>query len=117
MYDLVDRPVADLPRFERDTLDAMRRWVHALVLAGPSAAAGGTPFGGVMRLLDTHSADDLAIARPCAPAVAEDEAVLLGLWRLVRDRRDAPAHATAALLVGADQAAAVVTAMRPLAQG
>lgn len=65
-----------------------------------------------MDTLDPGSSEDLAVSRPCAPLVAE--AVLLGLWRLVRDGRLDGARATAALIVGGG-ADALVAAMEPLA--
>ena len=114
MYDLLDRPVTMLHPFEGRILDATRRWVHALVMRGTAADTGRDPFSRVMDMLDRGSRDDLAISRPCAPLVAEAEAVLLGLWRLVRDGRLDGARATAALIVGGG-ADALVAAMEPLA--
>jgi len=100
--------------FEGRILDATRRWVHALVMRGTATDTGRDPFSSVMDMLDRGSRDDLAISRPCAPLVAEAEAVLLGLWRLVRDGRLDGARATAALIVGGG-ADALVAAMEPLA--
>ena len=115
MYDLVDRPTAELASFERAMLDSMRRWVHALSLHGAPLGDERDPLDAAMRLLDRGSADDLVIQLPCHSSVGETEAVLLGLWRLVRDARADAAHATAAMIV--DTAAdALVGAMRSVVQ-
>jgi hypothetical protein len=107
MYDLLDRPVATLSTKDRTTLDAMRAWVHALTLAGEPATAvaarfadGGSAFDAAMRVLDATSLDTITFQRPCHAAVEEDEAVVLGLWRLVAADRLAAALATARHLVG-----------------
>jgi hypothetical protein len=122
MYDLIDRPVADLPPFERFLLRATRAWVHALTLAGaPEAATSGgfvdhggadaaTAFDTAMRVLDRGSTDTLVFQRPCHATVEETEAVVMALWRLVRDDRIAPARAAATGLVGGE-AGALVSAM------
>jgi len=122
MYDLIDRPVADLPPFERFLLNATRAWVHALTLAGaPQAATAGgfadrggedaaTAFDAAMRVLDQGSTETLVFQRPCHSTVEETEAVVIALWRLVRDDRIAPARVAAAALVGG-QAGALVSAM------
>lgn len=113
MYDLLDRPVADLPAFERGLLDRTRRWVHALTLAGaaPVPLADEEPFDAAMRALDRGSTDTLVFQRPCHSTVEETEAVLLGVWRLVRADRIAAARAAAAALIDPAQAGALVTAM------
>lgn len=120
MYDLIDRPVATLPAFERRLLDRMRRWVHALTLAGaaPDAPAGhDAAFDTAMRTLDRASSDMLVFQRPCHSTVEETEAVVLALWRLVRDDRIAPARAAAAGLVNDDATRSLVGAMmRAVAQ-
>lgn len=118
MYDLLDRPVATLDPADRATLDAMRAWVHALTLAGEPAIAvaarfadGGTAFDAAMRLLDDASTDTLTFQRPCHSTVEEDEAVVLGMWRLIAADRLRAALATARLLVG-DAAGALVAAVQ-----
>ena len=122
MYDLIDRPIADLPPFERFLLGATRAWVHALTLAGaPDAATAGgfadhggadaaTAFDATMRLLDRESTETLVFQRPCHATVEETEAVVIALWRLVRDDRIAPARSAATALVG-DAAGGLVAAM------
>jgi len=112
MYDLIDRPVTDLAPFERGVLDAVRRWVHALTLAGgPSADRGDDPFDVAMRALDEGSADVLVIQRPCFSTVTETEAVLLGLWRLVAADRLADARRAALGLVSPPAAVAMIGGM------
>ena len=112
MYDLIDRPVDELPAFERRVLDRTRRWVHALTLAGAEpAGAAADPFDTAMRALDRGSADTLVIGRPCHSTVNETEAVLLGLWRLVAADRLGAARAAAAGLVDDRAAAAMIGAM------
>lgn len=119
MYDLLDRPVAELPAFEGRVLAQTRRWVHALTLAGTApAAAGEEAFDAVMRALDRGSAETLVFQRPCHSTVEETEAVVLGLWRLVHADRIAAARAAAAALVDADSARVMVAAMvRAVANG
>ena len=112
MYDLVDRPVADLPAWERGLLGATRRWTHAFSIAGAEAASGGDdPFDDVMGALDRGSSTDLVIQRPCFATVEETEAVILSLWRLVRDHRDAGARDLARLLVDPRHAGLLVDGM------
>ena len=122
MYDLIDRPVADLPRFEQVVLAETRRWVHALTLAGSApvkpagfADHGGAPvahsFDALMRDFDQGSTDTLVFERPCHSTVSETEAVVLGLWRLVRADRIATARAAAAGLVDDASARRIVAAM------
>ena len=113
MYDLVDRPVADLPTWERGLLGATRRWTHALSIAGMEAASGADDaFDDVMGTLDRGSSTDLIIQRPCFATVEETEAVILSLWRLVRDRRDVVAGDLSRLLVDHGHADLLVDAMR-----
>lgn len=113
MYDLLDRPVADLPAFERRVLDRMRRWVHALTLAGhaPAPAVEEQAFDGAMRALDAGSTETLVFQRPCHSTVEETEAVVIGLWRLVRADRIGAARQAAAGLVDAAAARALIAAM------
>jgi hypothetical protein len=116
MYDLLDRPVADLPAFEREVLGGMRRWVHALTLAGaPPTAVAEPAFGLAMQALNDGSASELVIQRPCFPTVEETEAVLLGLWRLVRAGRLSAARLAAAQLVDVAHARTMISAMTAVA--
>lgn len=123
MYDLIDRPVAELPVFERYLLDATRTWVHALTLAGVPATATASGFAGhggatacaafdqVMRAMDEGSAETLVFQRPCHSDVEETEAVVLGIWRLVRADRIAAAQVAAAALFDGTAARAVIAGM------
>ena len=63
-----------------------------------------------MRLLDRESTETLVFQRPCHATVEETEAVVIALWRLVRDDRIAPARSAATALVG-DAAGGLVAAM------
>lgn len=119
MYDLIDRAVADLPAFEGRVLDAMRRWVHALTLAGgaPALATAGEPFDGAMRALDRGSRDTLVFQRPCHSTVDETEAVVLGMWRLVRADRIGTARVAAEALVEPNAARELVTGMMSALDG
>lgn len=113
MYDLLDRPVAALPAFEARVLDRTRRWVHALTVAGhaPAASAQEEAFDAVMRVLDAGSTESLVFQRPCHATVEETEAVVLGLWRLVRADRIAAARSAAGGLVDDDAARPLVAGM------
>jgi hypothetical protein len=113
MYDLIDRPVATLGAFDRGILDRMRRWVHALTLAGPAAAPepSGNAFDDAMRTLDRGSTETLVFQRPCHSTVEETEAVVIGLWRLIRDDRIGAANGAAMALVSAEFARPMVAAM------
>lgn len=122
MYDLIDRPVSDLPTVERRLLDATRSWVHQLTLAGVGTPAAAEKLGGAseafdaaMRALDDGSADTLVFERPCHSTVSETEALWLALWRLVR--ADRLLHAKAALLgfVRVEAAAKVLAPMMRVA--
>lgn len=114
MYDLLDRPVADLPVLERGLLDRTRAWVHMLTLAGtapPPVKPADEPFDAAMRTLDRGSIDTLVFQRPCHATVEETEAVWLSLWRLVRADRIAAARSAVTGLVSAESADALVAAM------
>ena len=103
MYDLLDRPVSDLPAADRRLLAATRAWVHQLTMAGAGTPAAAEPLGAVsdafdqaLRALDEGSADTLVFERPCHAIVSETEALWLSVWRLVRADRVAPAKAALA---------------------
>ncbi len=103
MYDLIDRPVSALPAFERGIVESIRRWVHAFSIAGAATAGGAsTALDDAMQALDRGSANDIVIPRPCFATVEETEAVIVGLWRLVRDGRSDAAYEVAGALVDGD---------------
>ena len=93
--------------------------MHALTLACTApACAAEEPFDAAMRALDRGSTETLVFQRPCHSTVEETEAVLLGLWRLVRADRVTAARATAAQMIDPAQAPALVSAMkRTVARG
>lgn len=110
MYDLIDRPIVDLPAADRRLLDATRAWVHQLTMIGagsPAAAAGlgdgSDAFDAAMRALDGGSSKTLVFERPCHSVVSETEALWLAIWRLVL--ADRVSHARGALHALADTAA------------
>ena len=94
-------------------LAATRRWVHALTLAGAAliTTRGEEAFDVAMRALDAGSTETLVFQRPCHPIVEDTEAVVLGLWRLVRADRIAAARDAAATLIEPQAARAMVAAM------
>ena len=109
MYDLIDRPIADLPAFERGVVMSTRRWVHAFSIAGANAVEGTqAALSDAMHALDRGSAEDIVIPRPCFATVEETEAVIVGLWRLVRDGRSDAAYSLAASLVDGDHVDALL---------
>ncbi len=118
MYDLIDRPIADLPAFERGVIDVTRRWVHAFSVAGMPVVDGPDALNDAMHALDRGSAQDIVIPRPCFATVEETEAVIVGLWRLVRDGRSDAAYALAAGLVDDDHVDALLGGIaRTIAKG
>lgn len=120
VYDLLDRPIADLPEPDSMLLAAMRGWVHALTLHGDPAAAAGrvladpdaaTAFDRAMRTLDRGSADQLVFQRPCHSHVGDAEAVMLAIWRQLDHGEHAVACATLRLLIDAQAAGVAAAAM------
>ena len=112
MYDLLDRPICELPAVERGILDATRRWVHAATLAGDAFVQDRRDaFGKVMRALHDGSMESLLIQRPCYDTVEETEAVILSIWRMVRAGRMASASSAAELLVDRVHGRAMIAAM------
>ena len=119
MYDLIDRPVGELPAFERGVVHSTRRGVHAFSTGGADAAdARHGAISDAMHALDRGSADDIVIPRPCFAIVEETEAVIVGLWRLVRDGRSDAAYAIAGALVDDDHVDALLGGIaRAIADG
>ena len=122
MYDLIDRPVSDLPVSDRRLLAATRAWVHQLTMAGagtPAAAEGlgeaGPAFDAAMRALDEGSTETVVFERPCHATVSETEALWVAVWRLVRADRLAHARAALAAFVDAGAAARVLQPMMRVA--
>ena len=90
MYDLIDRPLVDLPAADRRLLGATRAWVHQLTMVGAGSPAAAVSLGGgsdafdaAMRALDEGSSKTLVFERPCHSTVSETEALWLAIWRLV----------------------------------
>lgn len=124
MYDLIDRPIVDLPAADRRLLGATRAWVHQLTMAGagsPAAAAGlgdgSDAFDAAMRALDQGSSKTLVFERPCHSTVSETEALWLAVWRLVLADRVTHARGALHALADADAVPAVLrTVMRAAAK-
>lgn len=122
MYDLIDRPVSDLPAVDRRLLAATRGWVHQLTMAGAGtpAAAGSLgrvsdDFDAAMRALDKGSTETFVFERPCHSTVSETEAMWLAIWRLVRADRVARAKLALLGFVDAASAGAVLAPMMRVA--
>jgi hypothetical protein len=113
VYDLIDRPIADLPAADASLLRATRAWVHQLTMAGAADAetAGGDALDGALRALDAGSTEVIAFERPCAALVSETEAVWLGIGRLVRADRLAPARTAIETMADAATARAVIAGL------
>lgn len=126
MYRFLDQPITRLDNGARFTLWAMRAWVSALEQSECPRAALAQAFArmGVLEALpDFHMAlalinrdalDRIALAPLRCRVVAEDEAVLLGLWRDAAAGADARVGATLSLLLARE---AVASATRALMLG
>lgn len=115
MYAYIDRPVAELPLFEAGILHATRKWVHAvshLPALHETTPDRDTPFDLAMQVLHRESTSSLIINRPCHTLIGEFEAVLLGLWRQVRNGLFYQARATAALIIPPVRVDALIQAMQ-----
>ena len=123
MYAFVDRPVESLSNSGRFLLWAMRGWVQAATrgacppqalhrgFAGVRALAALPDFHVAMALIAADAHYSLEVAPMPCPRIAEDEAVLLGLWRDMSRHDGDHARATLALLVEPGAIAPVVHAM------
>lgn len=123
MYAFVDQPVERLTNGGRFLLWAMRGWAQAasakqcqpMALSRGFASVNALPalatFHTAMALLNRESAAQIKLAPMRCAAVAEDEAVILGLWHhLALDRTDRTRE-TLELIVGDDAALSITTAM------
>jgi hypothetical protein len=114
MYAYIDRPVAELERFEADVLHATRKWVHAVSHVpslGKVTHGRATSFELVMEVLHRESTGSLVINRPCHTLIGEFEAVLLGLWHQIRNGLSAQARATAAMIISPAKVDLLIQAM------
>ena len=124
MYAFIDRPVSNLCNGGRFLLWAMRGWVRAAAQgACPPAAlhrgfahvhalAALPDFHVALALLNADARETLALAPIACPDIAEDEALLLALWRDAALDRAGPMLAR---LVEAGTAPSVATALRAAA--
>lgn len=123
MYAFVDRPVENLCNSGRFLLWAMRGWTDAARRGRCPAQALHRGFACVRAedvLHDFHAAMALIAADALTPIalapmpcvrIAEDEAILLGLWRDVTRGDGNRVRATLALLVARGSVASIVNAM------
>jgi hypothetical protein len=123
MYDFVDQPVERLCNGGRFLLWAMRGWSLAIAqgtcppvaLSRGFAGVGALPalhdFHVAMALLNRDAPDKLNLAPMDCAHIAEDEAVLAGLWRDVALGRTETLRATLELMIGEDGIGPVMRAM------
>ena len=128
MYDFLDQRVTSLDNGGRFLIWSMRRWVEAVSLrqCPPSAVAGAfAKWGMIAALPDFHrfmvllGKDGLQTFsfRPLAcHCVAEDEALLLSLFRAMRDTRPDQVKSTMDLLVSDEAAGPLLLAVTGIAR-
>jgi len=123
MYDFVDRRVTSLDRGGRFLVWSMRSWVAAFGEGRcPSAALGPAfmkwgmidalpHFAMAMLLLARHAHQPVSFAPlPCG-RVREDEALMLGLFRMMRDETPDRVTDTIALIVEDEVVSPLLTAI------
>ena len=122
MYQIVDRPVASLDPTRQVALRVMRSWVHAARADNPpldavseTFAAHGMvgaliPFSRLMQALDRKARLPLTFCHPDCPAITPDEAVLLTVLSDLARRDIAKARTSLTLLLGEDEAEAILLA-------
>lgn len=123
MYAFVDQPVERLTNGGRFLLWAMRGWAQAtaakqcppVALCRGFASVKALPalgaFHTAMALLNRDAAAQIKLAPMGCAAVAEDEAVLLGLWHDLALGRVDRMRSTLELLAGEETAMQVATGM------
>lgn len=123
MYAFVDQPVERLTNGGRFLLWAMRGWAQAtaakqcppVALCRGFASVRALPalgtFHTAMALLNREAAAQVKLAPMGCAAVAEDEAILLGLWHGLALGRVDRTRETLELIVGDEAATPIATAM------
>ena len=123
MYAFVDRPVDSLCNGGRFLLWAMRGWVGAAErgecppralhrgFSGMNARMALPDFHVAMAMLASDGRAGLTLAPMACGRIAEDEAILIGLWRDAARGEVARLRATLKLLVAPDVAAPIARAM------
>ncbi len=123
MYDFVDQRVTSLDRGGRFLIWSMRSWLTAFGEGRcPSSALGPAfvkwgmvealpHFAMAMTLLARHAHQPLSFAPLPCWRVREDEAVMLGLFRGMRDNAPDQTVETLALIVDEDSVSPLLTAM------
>lgn len=129
MYAFVDQPVESLSNSGRFLLWAMRGWTRAAEqkicppralhrgFAAMNARAALPDFHAAMALLAGDACARLHLFPMACPCIAEDEAILIALWRDAAAGRDAAMAATLSLLVAPGSAGPVANAMRAATAG
>lgn len=125
MYDFVDRPVESLGNGGRFLLWAMRGWAHATSrgacqpvaltrgFAGVGALAALPAFHTAMALLNRGAHERLNLAPMACTQIAEDEALLVSLWREAALGQDSALRETLGLMI--DEATVAPTAQALIA--
>ncbi|UKK83150.1 hypothetical protein L7H23_11280 [Sphingopyxis sp. BSN-002] len=120
MYDFIDRPVESLNNSGRFLLWAMRGWTRAAAqgacppaalhrgFAHVNALAALPDFHVALALLNADAREALTLGPTGCSRIAEDEALLLALWRAAALDRAAP---VLALIVKADTTRSVAKAL------
>lgn len=123
MYDLVDQPVERLCNGSRFLLWATRGWALAMAqgkcpppvlsrgFAGVQALPALPHFHMAMARLHADAKARLKVAPMGCPRIAEDEAILAGLWRAAASERTRHLDATLAMMTAADAVPAIARAM------
>lgn len=127
MYGFVDQPINRLSHGSRFILWAMRAWIHAMgrkncppgVLAPAFAKMQVLPalpdLQIVMVFLNRDALEKRTFSPIECPHIAEDEAVMLALWRDIALGDVANAGITLAMLVEEQAIAPILQAMEALA--
>ncbi len=123
MYDFVDQPVDRLCNGGRFLLWAMRGWACAMGqgtcppvaltrgFAGVAALSALPDFHMVMAVLNRDALEKLAFAPMSCLTLADDEALLVALWRDAAQGRSDRLEATLALVIEEDSVVPVARSM------
>jgi hypothetical protein len=123
MYAFVDQPVESLCNSGRFLLWAMRGWVAAAARGDCPPAALHRGFAAIdarlalpdfhvaMAMLASDARQDLTLSPIACRCIAEDEAILIGLWCDAASGAAARIRATLMLLVAPESVAPIAKAM------
>lgn len=128
MYDFIDRPVESLGNGGRFLLWAMCGWTHAASrgacqpvaltrgFAGVGALAALPAFPTAMALLNRGARERLNLAPMACAQIAEDEALLAGLWRDAALGHETALRGTLALMIDEGSVAPTAQALTAAAE-